>query len=255
MTQGTQLSAQQLALVLRRAAELERKRKGDDAPTPGSALSEQELREIVAEVGLPAEDVERALAELRVGALAEGAASPSFLDRFVGPDVLVVERVVRGDVAETLRFVDEFMASQAHEVKRDLGDRKIWGPAPGLIAGARRLLDFAGKISIPRDVVVEAQVVPAPGEAGKVLVRLTLRTGEIRSRRVGRIVGALVTGAAIGVAGVLAASGAAELITIGAGAGVAGAGYAKVRSGYRRTVEGATLGLQRFLDRLEHGGL
>jgi hypothetical protein len=246
------LSQQQLSNVLRRAAQLERKRR-DEATGGEGGLTEAELAELVKEVGLPQEDVNRALAELRTGVLqAEDATPPTLADRLVGREEVLCERVVRGELATIERRVAEFMRSQLLEVRRDHGDRMLWGPSPGLLARARRALDFQGRVSLPPRAQVESLVAQVPGESGKVIVRLVLRAGELRRRKLGELGTFALAGAGIATAGIAAASGTTELLAIGGGAVAAGAGWWSARAGYQKTLHGASEALERFLDGLQH---
>jgi hypothetical protein len=246
------LSQQQLSNVLRRAAELERKRR-DEATGGEGGLSEQELAELVKEVGLPQEDVNRALAELRTGVLqADDKTAPTLADRLVGREEVLCERVVRGDLATIERRVAEFLRSQLLEVRRDFGDRVVWGTSPGLLARARRALDFQGRISLPPRAQVESLVASVPGESGKVIVRLVLRAGELRRRKLQELGTMAVAGAGIAAAGIAVASGTTEILAIGGGVVAASAGWWSARAGYQRTLVGASEALERFLDGLQH---
>jgi hypothetical protein len=253
MTRETHLSSAQLALVLRRAAELERRRRAEAAPETGATVSEGELREIVDEVGLPQADVQRALGELRAGILPGTEDRASLLDRLVGPAELASERIVDGDVATIERRVSDFLRSQAFEVKRDFGDRVRWAPMPGLLAKARRVFDLAGRIALPDTCEVETLVMTVPGETGRVLVRLTVQASDLRRARATRMGAVVGAGALIAGTGIAAASGAPEAFTVLAGAGTAALGWMGIRGRYRRTVAGAAEALARFLDLLEHG--
>lgn len=251
MPQG-QLSQQQLAVVLRRAAELERRRK-DATSSPGEpGLTDGELQELVREVGLPQEDVARAVAELRAGVLARPEPKATLTDRLVGPAEVVRERLVRGDVATALARIHAFLSAQELQVRRNFGDRQLWGVAPGFLSKAKRVFfDLAGKIQLPDEVEIESSALAVGDD--EVVVRLTLRARELRREKISKIIGSLVVGAGIAVAGVAAAQGNAELITVAAGSGVALAGYASARRGYHRELAEASEALDRFLDGLEHG--
>jgi hypothetical protein len=244
------LSQKQLALVLRRAAELERRRKSESHDEHG--LTERELGELVQEAGLSREDVDHALAELRAGGLATVEPKASLADKLVGPTEAVSERVLRGDAATIERRVADFFKSQLFEIRRDFGDRVQWGAAQGLEARVRRALDFKGRVTLPADAVVESIVTPVEGEGGKVIVRLTLKAEEIRRQDLRVMLAAALGGATVAAVGVAAAAGMPELLTVGAGAMMAGGGAAAVRGRYRRAVAGASETLDRFLDTLQH---
>jgi hypothetical protein len=247
-----QLSQQQLALVLRRAAELERKRR-EESSGNGHGLSEAELKELVDEVGIPSEDVNRALAELRTGILpASEEETGSMADRLVGPAELAVERVVRGDVGQVEQRVQEFLRAQLLEVRRDFGDRVQWRPAQGLQARIKRGLNFSGRIVLPSEAEIESLVAPVPGESGKVVVRLLLRVGELRSAGLRNMGLSLTAGVALAVTGFAAAHGLGELALLGGGAATALGGSLAARGSYQRTLQRTSEALAGFLDTLEH---
>src|SRR5215470_16057190 len=92
------LTPEQVRLVLRRAAELEKR----DAAAPTAAergIDDQEVAEIAAEVGIDADAVRRALSEMRAGLVVATPPQPSLLDRLVGPAELVYTRRVPGSPA------------------------------------------------------------------------------------------------------------------------------------------------------------
>jgi hypothetical protein len=251
MPQG-QLSQQQLAVVLRRAAELERRRKDATTGSGEPGLTDSELQELVREVGLPQEDVARAVAELRAGVLVKSEPAPTLTDRLVGPAEVARERVVRGDVVTIETRIGEYLRAQELQVKRDFGDRQLWAPTPGFLSKAKRVFfDVVGKQQLPDEIEVETSAL-AVGD-GEVVVRMTVRARELRREKISRMIGSLVVGAGVAAAGIAAASGNAELITVAAGSGVAIAGYASARRGYHRELAEATLALDGFLDGLEHG--
>src|SRR5690242_3953476 len=95
---GERWTSGEAQLVLRRAAELERR-----APAGGDeGVSASEIEELAREVGLAPAAVEQALAELRAGTLAP-ARPPRGLERVLGPQTIVIERTVPGSVDEVAR--------------------------------------------------------------------------------------------------------------------------------------------------------
>src|SRR5688572_1682272 len=101
------LSPEQVKLVLRRAAELE---KRPDAQTSSTTVAERDVAEIAAEVGIAPDAVRHALAELRAGVMpSEAAIAPSFLDKLVGPGEVVATRTVRGPAAAVRIEIEQFM--------------------------------------------------------------------------------------------------------------------------------------------------
>src|SRR2546430_9509687 len=86
------LTREQVELVLRRAAELERGHVAGEA-----LVSAEELTRIADEVGLAPDAIRRALHEVRTGTLVPPA-SPTVLDRVLGPAQWIIERAVPGPV-------------------------------------------------------------------------------------------------------------------------------------------------------------
>src|SRR5512138_1414148 len=99
------LTPEQVRLVLRRAAELEK--RDATASTPAErGIDETEIAEIAAEVGIDAEAVRRALSEVRAGMVVAAPPRPTFLDRLVGPAELVYTRRVPGPAAAVRATVE-----------------------------------------------------------------------------------------------------------------------------------------------------
>src|SRR5262249_15704298 len=144
------LGPDQLRLVLRRAAELERR------PEAGGEPPELDVREIADEVGISPEAVEGALAEIAPPVL--GRAAPQkgkldrFLDRAVGPSEVVVERSLAGRPDEVRARVEAFLGGQLLRPARRFGDRVVWRAEEHLWSRVRRALDFVGRYELPRHV-------------------------------------------------------------------------------------------------------
>lgn len=242
------LSPEQVKLVLRRAAELE---KRPDA-TPNH-VGEEDVAEIASEVGIAPEAVRTALAEMRAGVVAsEEAREKTFLDRLVGPAEIVVSRVVPGPVEAVRAEVERFLKGQLLEVRRNFGERgQVWGPAWDLWSRIRRAFDITQEVSLEKGSEVTA--VTFPRGDGKVEVRLTVRLEEPRKGRAWRVAGATAAAAGIAAGGIaLFHTAPLEIMSVLAGTGAAAGTLARARSGQRQEVSKAESALQRFLDRLEH---
>ena len=92
--EGDRLDDEQIALVIRRASELD-----GQSPAGQPGLDLVLLEEAAVEAGLSRESVRRAVAELRAGALALDTGAPARRTA-LGPPSLTVSRCVPGPVAE-----------------------------------------------------------------------------------------------------------------------------------------------------------
>ncbi len=246
----TSLSPEQVRLVLRRAAELE-KREGRDPDTSAEA----EVAEIAAEVGIAPAAVEHALAEVKAGLVRVEPAETSFLDRLVGPGEISATREVPGTVTEVRSQITRFMQQQLMQLKRNLGARgQIWEAAPDLWSNVKRAFDIGQKVAFDKGTEVTVNVVPRPGVDGEVLVKITARLVDKRRSRGWQIAGGTGVGVAMAAAGIAAFTTVGpEIASIVAGAGTAAGSLAAVRSGHKRDLLQAEGAILRFLDRLEHG--
>ena len=95
-----QISREHFDAVLKRASELAAR----DAHSVEHDLSETELLRIAREVGLSERHVRRALAEMD-----QGASPDSFVDRIMGPSLVVVGRVLPGSTELLADRIDEFL--------------------------------------------------------------------------------------------------------------------------------------------------
>lgn len=151
--------------VLRRAAELDRKR-AEASPAPllpdEPLIDDADLERVGAESGLSREAMRRALVELRGGALA-GAPRPEALHHFVtGPAVTAEQtfdappEIVEERLAATLRKSGLEVAQKAPHATR-------WEPAPGLQKAALRAVDWGGSAAWV-GATVESGVHAVPGQ-------------------------------------------------------------------------------------------
>ncbi|MGI8758614.1 MAG: hypothetical protein ACR2K0_04840, partial [Acidimicrobiales bacterium] len=162
--EAQRLSEEQIALVLRRAAELD----GADDDDPGR-LEAFAVEAAAVEAGLSRESVCLALAELRVGALER--TGPSGRRSLLGSASLVVRRVVPGPLAAVERELRAYLAAQLFEQRRHFGDRTVWARREGLMPSLRRSLDLNHRLTL--NGVRQLEVAPAdePGTGrGRVVV-------------------------------------------------------------------------------------
>lgn len=235
------LTPGQVQLVLRRAAELERR---DDNE---GALAPHEVSELAAEVGLSPAAVAQALAEVRAGAL-EPVRAPGPLERVLGPNLVVVERTVPGGAAELQRRVDRYLRAQLLRKKRDFGARALWEHAPGWLPKLRRALDWSGTLALGDARELEVTVVDAG--VARATVRFAVDIGALQRK--------VLTGASLGTAAGLAAAlalsamGTPHLIEWLAAAGASATGSLASLRVYRREVTSTVTALEHLCDTLEH---
>ena len=235
------LTPTEVQLVLRRAAELERRAPAEEALAPS------EVAALAAEVGLSPAAVQQALAEVRAGALNEPR-PPGALERVLGPNTIVVERTVRGGVAEVQRRVERALRAQLLRKQRDFGARSVWEHAPGWLPALRRTLDWSGTLSLDGARTLEATIVDA-GD-GRSTVRFSVGVSALQRR--------VVVGASLGTAAGVAA--ALVLWTMHtplplewlAAAGATAAGSITSVRSYRRQLGSTATALERLCDSLEH---
>jgi hypothetical protein len=237
------LSPDKLRMVLRRAAELERRK---EETGEGGEL---DVREIADEVGLSRDAVERALAEVNAGVLERMPPRGGMLDTLLGPAQVVVERSIAGAPDVIRPRVEAFLQGQLLRMARRFGDRVVWRAEEHLWSRVRRALDFVGRYELPKQVGVES-VVLADGDE-RSLVRFTVRLDQPRRRRAWAALGAAVAGVAIAAGGIAAAHGvAADAVFAAGGVGLAGGTWFAVRRRHADDVRAAEEGLERFLDEL-----
>lgn len=243
-----ELSQDEVALVLRRAAELDRV----VSCRSRSGLDVKALEEVATEAGISLPSVRRAVAELRAGVLDQ---PPPPRRAWLGPATLTVCRTLPGPAAVVEQQLHRFLARELFELRRDLGERTFWVARRGLDAWVRRTTDRGvQRRLILRDVQhVELSVIDEPGsDGGRVLVRLAIDVRAMR-RTQGKI-----EGGAAAVGGGLAALGAGlagidpvALVTTAAGAGIVVGGHRVGSTLYRDRVGEIESGVAGVLDRLE----
>jgi hypothetical protein len=238
------LTASEVQLVLRRAAEIEHHEPNEP---DDDGLAPAEVEELARDVGLSPLAVHQALAEVRAGALQQPE-PPSPLARVLGPQSIVVERTVHGRAVDVQRRVDRFLRTHLLRRERDFGERSIWTPARGLMAQLRRALDWSGELTLGELRHLEVTVVAVTED--RATVRFVVDVTPLQRQ--------VLTGAALGTAVGLAA--AAGLSALGApiavdcliAAGASGAGAVSSLRVYRRQVTSTATSLEHLLDTIEH---
>jgi hypothetical protein len=246
--EGDRLDDEQIALVIRRASELD-----GQSPAGQPGLDLALLEEAAVEAGLSRESVRRAVAELRAGALALDAGAPPRRTA-LGPASLTVSRCLPGPVAEVDSILRRFLAKEQFHLRRDFGTASTWTRRQDV--GARVRVQYDRSIHrrlLLRDAEqVELAVVEEPGPRGMVMVKLTVDVKPLRrAHRVAVGKGASAGAAVAGVGLVLFGMPEAVVVVPAAtGAGVA-LGHRRGVHQYRDMVADVETALEGFLDGIE----
>lgn len=246
--EGDRLDDEQIALVIRRASELDGR-----SPASQPGLDLELLEEAAVEAGLSRESVRRAVAELRAGALAIDSGAPARRTS-LGPPTLTVSRCVPGPFVTVDEIFRRFLAKEQFHLRRDFGTSSTWTRRQDV--GARVRVQYDKSIHrrlILRDAEqVELAVVEEPGDRGFVMVKLTVDVQSLRrAHRValgkGAAAGAVVAGAAL-----LVLNMPVEAVVVPAlAAGGVTLGHRRGVSRYRDMVADVETALEGFLDSVE----
>ena len=241
--QPDRLGPDEVALVLRRAAELDLAAgQGTDEGMPVAALEAA-----AAEVGLPASAVRQAVAELRAGAL---SADPAAL-----PPGLVVEAgVVPHPPQVAMALVGRWLHAQAFERHRVRDGAETWRQREDVFAKVQRSVDWIGHVRLQdvREVTVRAVAVQ---EGTLVRFEATLEGSVVARPGIGAGVGAVAgSGAGMLTAAALSAAtpGVVALSATVAGAGAVG-GWSAGKRLRDKHVAAVRDELSAHLDRVGHG--
>ncbi|MEO8192879.1 MAG: hypothetical protein ABI681_03440 [Gemmatimonadales bacterium] len=241
--------------VLARAAELQVNTSATDQT---GLLTEAELLEIGKEAGISRETLTQALAEER--SRISVTEEQGFIASITGPAIATASRTVRGESAEVLAAVDNWMQrEECLRVQRRFPDRITWEPKSGFLGHMQRNLNLSGRgYHLTRASQVAATIIPV--DEGRVLVRLDADLSDSRGARV-RVSGAALVAGILG-SGIIAVVGSITVVPeafmlLGGAAAVptlagAAAGY-QIGKGHRQLVMRAQLALEQTLDRLEFG--
>lgn len=243
---GDRLDEDQIAVVIRRATELD-----GQAHAGRTGLDLELLEEAAAEAGLSRESVRRAVAELRAGTLAMGTGDEAGL----GPITLTVSRCVPGPAPAVDDMVRRFLAKEQFHLRRDFGSCSSWNRRQDMRARVRISLDKGvHRRLLLRDVEqVEIAVVEEPGSDGRmVMVKLAADVRPLR--RAHRIaVGQGAGAGAVAALGGLVVLGMPEALVAlpfvtGSGAAI---GHVVGAARYRSSVGDLETALEGYLDGIE----
>jgi hypothetical protein len=158
------LTSDEVALVLRRAAEIEAT-TGDDLADP-TRYDPAAIEAAAGEVGLSPSAVRQAVAELRVGSLGgatDGQAVARRGRRRRPSDLVADQRSVGRAPDAVLASLDRLLRGHLFEPGRRTADRAVFRPRDDLVARLRRRLDFVGAIRLDGVSCVKAVATPADG--------------------------------------------------------------------------------------------
>jgi hypothetical protein len=241
----------ELDRVIRRATELQF--EDSTRPASGDLVDREELLRIGAEVGIEARHLQRALGELRAESLRpEFSREGGFIQRLAGTSLVRVSRVVPGNPGEVdARLAEHLSIGESLTRIRRRGDRSLWEPAGGMLAGMRRALKWRGfNYDLARAGTVEVAV--SGVEEGRAIVTMLGDLGRVRAELAGGWIGGLgLTGGVLsGLVGL-----AAGWPVLAVGGLLAGIGVGRVIAvrELRSQVSRLSLSMEGILDRLESG--
>lgn len=250
---GRFIARSDLEQVIRRAAELSL--SDTDAE---DNLSEDEVLRIATELGLPAHHVRQALFELP-----DLTVRPRWYDRYFGPAVFSVNRVVPSRKEPALRRVEDYLVTREYlQIVRRKGDTIAFIPADDTISSVARALARPGSrhpISRASRVMLGVHTLPDDdshvrfdvdlSDARREAVRRGIGYGAIVSLGTGSLAAALAGSAGVDVLGQIP-----EIIAFGgAVAGTVAVSVSVAASRFRTRVFAAKMELTGLLDRLERG--
>ena len=221
-TPPDRLSSDEVALVLRRAADLEAHAAG--RPGADDGFDTAAVEEAAREVGLSPIAVRQALAELRAGALVTGNGGRSI--QRTHPATVKVARLVPKPPTVVQSTAESYLYQQTFEVRRRQDQTVLYRRRRDTAAKVRRAVDLNGVIQLDRVDAITLTATPVdqpnPGdgsESGRSMVHMV---AELRSR-------APVTSVANGVG--LAVGGTTALIGLLLGAPAIAVGTLVVGAG------------------------
>jgi hypothetical protein len=238
------LSGDEVALVLRRAAQIDAADEVDGSAGYEPAAIEEAARD----VGLSPAAVRQAVAELRAGALPDEATDRGRARAVAGSRVVAEQRLVTTHPDRVHATVDRFMRTQMLELRRRSGDRALYRQRSDMVASLRRGLDFGGAIKLEGLRTIDVVVTPADE---RTLVRIE---AELASSRANAVAGGAAAGTAVAVTTGLAGALLAEpVLVVGAlplGVAVGGGGVRMAGARWRQRRDDVAEVLASLLDRL-----
>jgi len=241
------LDEDQIALVLRRATELDGQGHGGQ-----TGLDIVLVEEAAVEAGLSRQSVRRAVAELRAGALSPDGDMETGRSG-LGPATMTVSRCVPGPARAVDDILRRFLHKEQFHLRRDFGTSSTWDRRQDMGARMRVSLDKGvhRRLLLREIGHVEIAVAEEPGGDGMVMVRLAVDARPLR--RAHRV--AVGRGAALGMAvsGGLALFGIPDALIVLAGATGSGVavGHVVGSARCRTSVDDLETALEGYLDGIE----
>ena len=239
--------------VIRRAAELSLK-----DTDPEDNLSEEEVLRIAAELGLPLHHVHQALFELP-----DLKVEPRWYDRWFGPAIFSVNRVVPTRKEPALRRVEDYLVTREYlQIVRRKGDTIAFVPADDAISNLARAFSRPGsRHTISRASRVMVGVHTLPEDDAHVRFDVDLSEARKEAVRGGAILGGVAGIATSSLAAVAASTIGADalgqlpevLAFGGTMAGTIAGTVSMYARRFRNRVFSARMELTGLLDRLERG--
>jgi hypothetical protein len=247
------LDSDEVALVLRRAADLEAQAAG--RTTAHGGFDAAAVEEAALEVGLSPAAVRQAMAELHTGDLTTDRRGRAAVAR-TSPSVVQVARLVPCAAAVVHASSEQYLRRQTFEVRRRQEQVVLYRQRRDLTASLRRGLDFNGAIQLEGVSALTLTVTPiaavADGEPGRCMVRIVAELrGRAAMNALANVSGLTAAGLAAIPGVVVGGAGGALGAAVVTGAGVTVGGLAIGHSWWRHRRQQVTEVLDGFLDSLE----
>jgi hypothetical protein len=239
------LTTDEVALVLRRAAELEAQTTGAD-PTEGFEATV--VMDAAEEVGLSPYTVRQALGELQTGTLPALQPVPSTRALLVGPSSVVESRMVACPPDDVLGLVDQYFRRRSFEQRRRQDLWVVYRERRDVWRHVRRVVDFDGARQLLGVSAVVVTVSPMAGSGSMVRVEATLHPGWRGIPFTATAYGVL---AVTGTVAVAAGDPAALFVGAPVGAAIGATGWERRRRWRRRRSDEVSEVLAALLDRLD----
>lgn len=242
------LTADEVALVLRRAAELEAENAG--GADRSDAVAASVVIEAAEEVGLSPMAVRQALAELGTGTLVATAPQLTPARRLLaaGPSSVTESRVVTAPPERVLAEADRYLRRRGYQRRRRQGQWVLYRPGRDVLRQLQRIVDTEGARQLTGASAVEVTVCPVPDAGTMVRLEATLEPGW---RRFATTAAAYGTLAVTGTLAVVTGNPAPLIAGAPIGAAVGTAGWERRRRWRHRRSHDIGETLAALLDRLD----
>ncbi|MSR07233.1 MAG: hypothetical protein EXR93_09240 [Gemmatimonadetes bacterium] len=240
---GPRLDRAAVERVIQRAAELQANERDIS-----EGLTEQELKSLANDVGIPESHFRQALLEERTRSAVP--AERGLIPWLAGPRRVGASRTMAGEAHRIEAALQHWMAeNELLTIKRRFPQQTTWEAKQGAVASIRRALSFGGhSYVLTRAREVAGQVIPV--DSGRCHVQLVADLSNTITARMSTATGFVGAGVAASVVGTLL--GVATLVVFAPVIVTGLIGYAVLRT-RREEVARVHVALEQILDRLEHG--